>query len=156
LRAPGLRRGCRAEWGTAPTVGPVTDDELPALRLLRWNGPWADDDPDATFKAEVADYSRLDPFVTLQGMSDNLGIPVGALARYVLARWATAGSGGLLELGPTMVHRLWEPVARAEAAGTDGARLAAYAELRGLLSWLKVPLDDPAVYDDGGNEAPAG
>ncbi len=129
----------------------VTDDDLPTVQLLRWNGPWPDDDPDANFKAEVADYCRLDPLLTLQGMSDNLGIPVGALARYVLARWATAGSGGLLELGPTMVHRLWEPVARAEAAGTDEVRLAAYAELRGLLSWLMVPLDDPSVYDCGGD-----
>jgi hypothetical protein len=46
-----------------------------------------------------------------------------------------------------MVRRLWEPVARAEAAGTDDARLAAYAELRSLLSWLKAPLDDASVYD---------
>lgn len=122
-------------------------DDDPILQLRRWSGPWPPDDPDATFKAEVADYCLLDPLTTLQGMSDNLGIPVGALARYVLARWATAGSGGLLELGPTMVHRLWEPVARAEQAGTDQARLTAYAELRGLLSWLKVPLDDPEVYD---------
>src|SRR3712207_8227041 len=51
---------------------------------------------------------------------------------------ATAGSGGLLELGPTMVRRLSRPVERAEAAGTDEARLAAYAELRALLSWLSV------------------
>ena len=130
----------------------MTGDDLPTVQLLRWNGPWPDDDPDANFKAEVADYCRLDPLVTLQGMSDNLGIPIGALAQYVLARWATAGSGGLLELGPQMVHRLWEPVARAEAAGTDDARLAAYAELRGLLSWLKVPLEDPGVYDRGGDK----
>ena len=130
----------------------MTDDDSPTLQLLRWNGPWAHDDPDANFKAEVADYCRLEPLLTLQGISDSLGIPVGALARYVLARWATAGSGGLLELGPTMVRRLWEPVARAEAAGTDDARLAAYAELRGLLSWLKVPLDDPSVYDSRGQE----
>ena len=122
-------------------------DDDPVLELSRWSGPWADDDPDANFKSEVADYCRLDPLRTLQGMAANLGIPVGALARYVLARWATAGSGGLLELGPDMVRRLWSPVERAEAAGTDEARLAAYAELRALLSWLKVPLDEPGVYD---------
>ena len=131
----------------------MADDDLPTVQLLRWNGPWSDHDPDANFKAEVADYCRLDPLLTLQGMSDDLDIPIGALARYVLARWATAGSGGLLELGPNMVHRLWEPVARAEAAGTDDARLAAYAELRALLSWLKVPLEDPGVYDGGGDES---
>ena len=131
----------------------MTVEDVPTVSLVPWRGPWPADDPDANFKAEVADYCRLDPLVTLQGMSRNLGIPVGALARYVLARWATAGSGGLLELGPTMVHRLWEPVARAEAAGNDEARLAAYEELRGLLSWLKVPLDDPGVY--GSHDAPA-
>lgn len=135
----------------------VTDDDLPTLQLLRWKGPWSDDDPDANFKAEVADYWRLDPLSTLQGMSDNVGIPIGALARYVLARWSTAGSGGLLlELGPKMVHRLGEPVARAEAAGTDDARLAAYAELRGLPSWLGVSLEDPGVYDSGGGKRSPG
>lgn len=132
----------------------MTSDES-CLQLLRWQGPWSDDDPDANFKAEVADYCRLDPLVTLQGMSDNLDIPVGAVARYVLAKWATAGSGGLMELGPTMVTRLWKPIARAEAADTDDARLLAYSELRGLLSWLKVPLDEPSVYETGGGEADA-
>lgn len=130
-----------------PTLHSVSHADPPIVELLRWSGPWPNDDPDATFKAEVADYCRLDPLLTLQGMSRNLDIPVGALARYVLARWATAGSGGLMELGPTMVHRLWEPIARAEQDGTDEARLAAYVELRGLLSWLKVPLDDPGVYE---------
>ena len=128
----------------------MTAADPPTLELTRWSGPWPADDPDANFKAEVADYCRLDPLVTLQGMSRNLGIPVGALARYVLARWATAGSGGLLELGPQMVQRLWAPMARAEAVGTDEARLEAYAEVRALLSWLKVPLDEPQVYDAPG------
>jgi uncharacterized protein DUF6027 len=124
----------------------MTPDDDPNVQLSPWAGPWAADDPDANFKAEVADYCRLDPLRTLTGMSANLDIPVGALARYVLARWATAGSGGLLELGPVMVHRLWEPIARAETADTDEARLAAYTELKALISWLKVPLDSPEVY----------
>ena len=124
----------------------MAPDDGPLLRLTAWAGPWAADDPDANFKAEVADYCKLDPLRTLTGLSESLGIPVGALARYVLARWATAGSGGLLELGPTMVHQLWERVAKAEAAGTDQARLAAYAELRQIISWLKVPLDTPELY----------
>jgi len=123
----------------------VTDDD-PTLRLQRWSGPWAPDDPDATFKAEVADYTRLDPTVTLRGLAEHTGVPAGALARYVLAKWATAGSGGLLELGPEMVGRLWEPIAAAEEADTDAARLAAYDTLKGLVSWLKVPLDHPEIY----------
>ena len=84
--------------------------------------------------------------VTLRGMSAALDIPVGAIARYVLARWATGGSGGLLELGPEIVPRLWEPIAVAEAADSDELRLAAYHQLRQMISWLKVPLDDPEVY----------
>ncbi|MDT7573227.1 MAG: hypothetical protein QOE05_3401 [Actinomycetota bacterium] len=132
----------------APYVARVdTNEGVPVIELVRWSGPWAADDPDANFKAEVADYGRLDPLRTVTGLANNLDIPVGAVVRYVLARWATAGSGGLLELGPTMVNRLWEPIARADEAGTDEARLAAYAELRSLLSWLKYPLDDETVYE---------
>jgi len=114
----------------------------PSIRLERWAGTWAPDDPDAAFKAEVADYSRLDPLTTLTGLSEYSGIPVGALARYVLAKWAAAGSEGLLELGPSMVERLWGIVETAEAADTDADRIAAYEQLRGVLSWLHAPLAD--------------
>jgi hypothetical protein len=101
------------------------------MDLQPWTGPWEPDDPDAVFKA---------------GLSAHTGIPVDGLVRYVLARFATTGSGGLLELGPAMVERLREPVRRAEAEGTDEARLVAYRELAGMLSWLAAPLDDPEVY----------
>lgn len=111
------------------------------LRLERWSGPIAPDDPDAAFKEQVAELSTLDPIPTLEGMSRALGIPPGAIARYVLARWASEGSAGLLELGPSMVQRLWEPIAAAEAVSDDAARLAAYEKLRGMLSWLRAPLD---------------
>ncbi|GAA1849487.1 hypothetical protein GCM10009836_31600 [Pseudonocardia ailaonensis] len=116
------------------------------IRLERFDGAWEAHDPDATFKAEVADHGRLDPLHTLRGLSAHTGIPVGALARYVLAKFATTGSSGLLELGPAMVSRLREPVLRAEEAGTDEARLAAYREISGLLGWLAAPLDDPELY----------
>lgn len=106
------------------------------VRLEPWDGDWADDDPDANFKADVAAYSRLDPLATLRPMSEGLGIPVGALARYVLARWAAGGSEGLLELGPDTVRRMQEKVEAAEAAGTDAARLAAYRDLAAMIGWL--------------------
>jgi|SRR5215207_10047305 len=128
---------------TAPRPG---QDDDPVLRLERWKGDWPPDDPHANFKSEVELYGLLDPLVTLRGMSAELDIPVGAIASYVLARWATGGSGGLLELGPEMVPRLWEPIAAAEAADSDELRLAAYHQLRQMISWLKVPLDDPEVY----------
>jgi Family of unknown function (DUF6027) len=123
-------------------------DDEPTVRLERWNGPWAPDDPDANFKAEIALYSRVDPVGTIRGLSDNIEVPMGALCRYVLARWATGGSGGLLELGPTMVRRLSAVCEAAETDGTDEARLAAYAALRDIVSWLRLPLDDPSVYSD--------
>ena len=122
-----------------------TDDE-PTIRLERWNGPWAADDPDANFKADVALYSSLDPLATLEGLSRSVQVPMGALARYVLAKYATSGSGGLLELGPVVVRRLQAFVDEAERDGTDEARLAAYDALRAFISWLALPLDEPGGY----------
>jgi hypothetical protein len=123
----------------------VADDE-PLIRLERWNGPWPDDDPDANFKRDVALYSRLDPLSTLDGLSRNLDVPLGALVRYVLAKFATGGSGALLELGPTAVRKLASFVDDAESVGTAEARLAAYDGLRQYIAWLRVPLDQPDVY----------
>ena len=62
------------------------------------------------------------------------------MIHYILAKWASAGSGGLLELGPSMVHRLWATVERAEQLGTDTARLEAYDQLHQMLAWLRLPL----------------
>ena len=122
--------------------------------LERWSGSWNDDDPNGNFKAEMALYAHVDPMTTIQGLAEAVGLPIGALVHYVLARYATTGSGGLLELGPSMVHRLWEPIARAENASDDEARLVAYGELRGLISWLRTPLVDPllaaSAYRSGG------
>jgi hypothetical protein len=111
------------------------------VRLEAWTGPWSPEDPDANFKADVALYGLVDPLATIRTLSTNLGIPLGALCHYVLAKWATAGSAGLLELGPTMTRRLNEICKRAETDSTDEARLAAYAQLREMLSWLLLPLD---------------
>jgi hypothetical protein len=43
-------------------------------------------------------------------------------------------------------------VAEAEAAGTDEDRLAAYDQLRQMLSWLRLPLVDPDAAGYGGRE----
>lgn len=124
----------------------MSDVDEPTVRLERYDGPWADDDPDANFKSDVALYSKLDPLATIEGLSTNLDIPVGAVCRYVLAKWATGGSGGLLELGPTMTRRLTQICDDAETAATDEARLDAYRQLREILSWLRLPLDEPETY----------
>ncbi|MHB1447309.1 MAG: DUF6027 family protein [Acidimicrobiales bacterium] len=116
------------------------------VKLEKWTGPWGPQDPDANFKADVALYAHLEPMATIRRLAAAMGIPEGALVRYVLAKYATGGSGSLLELGPTMIKRLWEPVEAAEEAGTDHARLAAYDQLRQMLSWLRLPLEDDSIY----------
>ena len=78
----------------------------PTLVLVPWSGTWDTDDPDANFKEEVVAYGLLDPLETLGGLSKRLGIPVGGLARYVLAKWATGGSEGMLHVGGTTVQRM--------------------------------------------------
>lgn len=117
------------------------------VSLDPWTGPWPDDDKDANLKADVALYSKVDPLRTVRGLSESTDIPVGAIVRWVLARWASEGSGGLLELGPTLTRRLQSVWVAAEEAGTDEARLAAYHQLRQMISWLHHPLDHPEVYD---------
>jgi hypothetical protein len=120
-------------------------DDDRTIALEPWRGPWAPDDPDANFKADVALYAHVDPLETIRNLSRALDVPVGALCHYVLAKWATQGSGGLLELGPTMTRRLGRICDDAERAGTDEARLDAFRQLSGLLSWLRFPLDHPEV-----------
>jgi hypothetical protein len=119
------------------------DDGAETIRLERWTGPWPEDDPDANFKADVALHAAIDPLGTIRQLSEGTGVPVGALVHYVLARWASEPSAGLLELGPTMARRLAEVCERAEAEGTATARLAAYDQLRQMLSWLRLGLDEP-------------
>ena len=121
----------------------MRDDATPPLRLERWTGSWAADDPNAAFKAEVVEYTRLDPTETLRGLAEFTGLPEGALARYVLAKWASAGNAALLEIGPGMIERLWQIVTAAEADGEDPARLEAYHALRELLSWLRSGMEHP-------------
>jgi Family of unknown function (DUF6027) len=115
-------------------------EESRSISLIGWSGPWDPDDPDANFKADVALYSHVDPMATIGRLASAMDIPEGAVVHYVLAKWASAGSGGLLELGPSMVHRLWAPLERAETIDTDVARLEAYEQLRQMISWLRLPL----------------
>lgn len=126
--------------------------------IVGWSGPWDAEDPNGNLKADVALYAHCDPMTTISGLAQAVDLPVGALVHYVLARYATAGSGALLELGPSMVHRLFEPIARAEETESDEARLAAYHQLREIISWLRAPLVDDALaafaYRSGGSLPP--
>ena len=117
------------------------------VHLVPYAGTWSDDDPDANFKAEVALRTVADPLPTLRALSANTGIPLGSLVRFVLVRWTSEGTEALMDVGPTMVRRLQDVVADAEEAGTDEARLAAYDQLRQMIGWLGLPLEDDIRAD---------
>ena len=121
----------------------VDEGEGRWVLLQPYVGPWPEDDRNANFKQQVAIYSKADPMSTLDRMSRSQDIPVGALARYVLAKWASSGSDGLLEVGPRVVRQMQQVVDRAEAQDTPEARLEAYQTLRQIISWLAVPLERP-------------
>jgi hypothetical protein len=94
-------------------------------------------------KLDLIPYSGIDPLPTLETLSRNKQIPVGALARFILARYAASGSETLMEIGPRVIGQMNEIVEKAEALNTDEVRLAAYDSLSGIVSWLNVPLTDP-------------
>ena len=110
------------------------------IRLETYEGTWPPDDPDAGFRRLVAEYSRIDPLPTLQVLGRHKGIPVGALARFILARYGTSGSDALLEMGPRVVRQMADVIRTAEAAGSEEARLKAYEALKAIVAWLQVPL----------------
>ena len=112
-----------------------------ALEVFNWQ--WDETDKDANFKQEVATYTQVDPMPTIETMSRNLDIPVGAIVRYVLVKWAASGSASLLEIGPRVVRQMAEIVDHAESVGTDRERLAGYGKLSQIISWLNVPLTNP-------------
>jgi hypothetical protein len=123
----------------APRTHPRRTD----ITLETYRGSWPPDDPDAGFRQLVAEYSAIDPWPTLEELGRRKGIPVGALAAFVLARYCASGSEALLYAGPVVVRQMAEIVRRAEAADSDAARLDAYRALAAIVSWLEVPLEDP-------------
>jgi hypothetical protein len=116
------------------------EPDAPCVRLERWDGP-AGDDAFAGLRADVAAYGHLDPLATLRELARQSGLPVGALARYVLARWAAGGNDALLELGTSGVDHLARLLEEAERAGTDAARLDAYDGVRAVVSWLRAGIE---------------
>jgi hypothetical protein len=107
-----------------------------------------DDDPYAGLRVDVATYAHADPVATLRSLSDASGIPTEDLVHYVLARWASGGTEAILELGVSGVDHLARLVRDAEAAGTDADRLAAYAAIRDVVSWLRAGIGPSAGVGD--------
>ena len=108
------------------------------MELRPYRDHWPADDPHANFKSEVASYTTTDPLPTLERLSAATGIPVGCLIRYVLVKWAASGSEALLAMTPIVFQQMREHVERAELAGSDEARLRAYAALRDIARWLQA------------------
>jgi hypothetical protein len=106
------------------------------VNLEPYRDTWDPEDHHANFKADVACYTTADPLPTLENLSKGSGIPVGCLIRYVLVKWATSGSDALLAMDPIVFRQMRGHVERAEAEGTDEARLRAYAALKEMVSWL--------------------
>jgi hypothetical protein len=92
----------------------VTPGAEPTVVLEQWRGTWTDDDPQANLKDDVVALCVLDPLETLEGLSQSCNVPVGALARYVLTKWATGGSEGMLHVGGTTVERMHQACLAAE------------------------------------------
>lgn len=127
-----------AERGAEDTPDRPSEEE-PLVRLERWMGGPDEVVPGFEELAEqVREYGRLDPLATIAGLSEASRIPVGALVRYVLARWSSGGSEGLLELGVSGVDHLVRLLEEAEAVGTDEARLEAYRAVRDVVGWLRA------------------
>ena len=102
------------------------------------------DDPDNTFRCDVAFYSGIDPMPTIEGMSGQFEIPSGAIAKYVLAKWATSGSDGLLEIGPGVVRQMARLAREAELEMNETKKAQAYQRIGKIISWLEagLPKDD--------------
>jgi len=108
------------------------------MELEPYHATWADDDPHANFKAEVAQYSQLDPLPTLENLSAAAGIPVPALVRYILVKYVASGADAILAMTPLVLRQMDEHIVRAEIADSDEARVAAYHALRQMIGWLKL------------------
>ncbi len=93
------------------------------------------------FRAEVECYSAADPMPTLENLSALTGVPVDRIIRYVLVKYAASGSDALLSLDPIVFRQMREQTDRADAEGTDAARLRAYEALRQIIQWLGAAKD---------------
>ena len=130
-------------------MGSNRESRRVSLEVFDWQ--WDEMDRNANFKHEVAMYSREDPMPTIETMSRSQAIPVGAIIRYVLVKWAASGSDALLEIGPRVVQQMAGIVEDAELIGSDQERLAAYQKLVQVISWLGTPLTDPE-WRPGGSD----
>ncbi|MBE06946.1 MAG: hypothetical protein CMO37_06580 [Verrucomicrobiaceae bacterium] len=119
----------------------MPNDNSITLEQFIWDSDPSD--KDNNFKNDVALYTQEDPLPTVIRLSRNLDIPMGSIVRYILCKWAMSGSESLLDLGPDMVKKISDIFDTAESVGTDQEKLKAYRTVKEIMSWMKVPLDNP-------------
>ena len=108
------------------------------MQLYPYTDSWEEQDPHANFKAEVAHYTVADPLPTLEGLSQETGIPMPCLIRYILVKYAASNADALMAMGPLVLQQMEQQIAAAEAEGSDQARLKAYEALSQIVSWLRA------------------
>lgn len=108
------------------------------MELHPFEDAWEEDDPHANFKEEVSLYSVIDPLPTLQNLSKDTGIPVPALVRYILVKYAASGSEAILTMTPYALRQMQDHIDKAEAVGSTESRLEAYESLRQMIGWLSI------------------
>ena len=91
-----------------------------------YTGTWDANDAHATLKADVAHYTVVDPLPAFYGLSQQTGIPVTCLIRYVLAKYA-ASDAAMQATEPLLLQLLNKEIAAADAADSGAALLPAYA-----------------------------
>jgi hypothetical protein len=121
-------------------------DSATAIQLEAYRDTWSDDDTHANFKSEVAVYTTHDPLPTLRNLSADTGVPLGAIVRYVLVKYATSGADALLSMTPIVFTQMKDHIAAAEAADTDAARIEAYGKLKNMIAWLAWAERPPSEY----------
>ncbi len=143
------------------TAAPETDDgslletgDEPVVRLVRWSPTPNPGSPDESYRQSVAGSALADPVATLVAAGRNLNIPVGALARHVLAEWASAGASALLAAGPDPVAELVEAARAVDEAPQGYARDEAWHALKGRIEWLAHGLENPEATYPGGGAGP--
>lgn len=126
--------GARSNEGTQHSY---LEPHLP-ITLPPYRDTWDASDPHANFKAEVALYTVHDPLPTLQNLSRDTGIPLPALIRYVLVKYAASCADALLAMTPIVLRQMEQHIATAEAEGSEAARLRAYEALKQIVAWLRT------------------
>ena len=119
----------------------MSNDNTIKLEQFIWDSNPSD--KDNNFKNDVALYTQENPLPTLNRLSNNLNIPIGSIVRYIVCKWAMSGSESLLDLGPDMVKEIAGIFDAAEALDNDEERLKAYHSVKAIISWMKVPLENP-------------